>query len=278
MNTPYYLEAGRAPSTGFNFDPDDSMLSKAGRSSVLLANKQIAETQGRPSVVRGIFDGIQRVMNRGGEPSQSESVTPTTSSGSSTLVLHESAEDPADATAVEHGMNILDPVLVEPQPGSDYAKMDTPPASEGSLNSYLTRFQNFISYVHRLPWINTDRVTIDYIPGQMSQRNRSRRPILSWYNEGAGQRMSVDLLSSGSSASSRMRSLGGRVVSVEPPPLASGISAPSPVYPNGYVPYQPAVSAYPDAVVFTGPRSGSVTPVQSIQVPNQYPYPVFTTA
>ncbi|KAF9455938.1 hypothetical protein BDZ94DRAFT_500377 [Collybia nuda] len=79
-----------------------------------------------------------------------------------------------------------DPVYVEPQPGSDYAKMDSPRQSSASFGSYMSRIQKFFHDINELPWV-ADRVTVDYFPGQNRRRERpvpTRRPrhVTSWYN------------------------------------------------------------------------------------------------
>jgi hypothetical protein len=99
------------------------------------------------------------------------------------------------------------PQYVEPQPGSDYAKMDSPPRSEASFGSYMTRIHCFFQTINDLPWVAPDRVTVDYIPGKARQadgptprRRPARRPIISWYNSNIPQG-SIDLLSEGATNS-----------------------------------------------------------------------------
>ncbi|KAJ8517702.1 hypothetical protein ONZ45_g5145 [Pleurotus djamor] len=131
------------------------------------------------------------------------------------------------------------PVLVEPRPGSDYAKMSapTPSVSFMSFNTHLRRLRNFFKAVNNLPWVTEDRVTVDYIPkgarkqvsgvtrkslytkhdhvhlssdttpsSDFSSNFRRRmvlpRPLTSWYGRGSA-RQSVDLLSGGSSSPSQ---------------------------------------------------------------------------
>ncbi|KAJ7292824.1 hypothetical protein C8J57DRAFT_1490311 [Mycena rebaudengoi] len=133
------------------------------------------------------------------------------SSTSTSETVHATQEHYEGTTVVNHepmlpGDQSNIPVLVEPQPGSDYAKM-SPPRSEASFGSYLTRIHKVIQAFNDLPWIATDRVTVDYVPGKARsdspgpRSSGARRPILSWYNPNAPQDGIVDLLSSGTSSS-----------------------------------------------------------------------------
>ncbi|KAK2460731.1 hypothetical protein APHAL10511_007201 [Amanita phalloides] len=82
------------------------------------------------------------------------------------------------------------PVL---KPGPDYAKMgDVGSGSTDSepLGGRLDRVKEFIHQVNDLPWVATDRVTVDYYPGkskkkpQIKQRPlQSPRHVRSWYSE-----------------------------------------------------------------------------------------------
>ncbi|KAJ7750360.1 hypothetical protein B0H16DRAFT_1536672 [Mycena metata] len=135
------------------------------------------------------------------------------SSSSTSETAHATTQEHYEGTTiVNHDPNQLGtPQFVEPQPGSDYAKMDSP-RSEASFGSYLTRVHHFFQTVNKLPWIAPDRVTVDYIPGRARQqaaqespshlrpRSRSRpvrRTTVSWYNSNIPQG-SIDLLSGGS--------------------------------------------------------------------------------
>ncbi|KAJ3497755.1 hypothetical protein NLJ89_g10305 [Agrocybe chaxingu] len=73
------------------------------------------------------------------------------------------------------------PVSYDPELGSDYAQMEppTPPRSDVSLNTYLTRIRQFIHDVSALPWVGKERVTVDYYP----ERNRREvHPLISWHS------------------------------------------------------------------------------------------------
>ena len=129
--------------------------------------------------------------------------------GDTTIVNHEPLPDP---------LPMGSPVYVDPQPGSDYAKMDSPapPPSTASLGSYLSRVHKFFQDISNLPWVASERVTVDYYPGlgqraarrRSELRNRSplllapQRPVMSWYggNNPAHQKP-VDLFSQSSSPS-----------------------------------------------------------------------------
>ncbi|KAL4259582.1 hypothetical protein AB1N83_009466 [Pleurotus pulmonarius] len=157
-----------------------------------------------------------------------------------------------DSTVVSHDENhthttqnqyivaptIGSPVLVQPRPASDYAKMSSPAPAPSfmSFQAHMQRIGNFFKAVNRLPWVSEERVTVDYIPkdarkkisgytrrdtyGLGSSDGSSRassdfsnvfkrrktlsapRPLLSWYG-GTGrnsERQTVDLLSGSSSS------------------------------------------------------------------------------
>ncbi|KAJ7621570.1 hypothetical protein DFH06DRAFT_1341191 [Mycena polygramma] len=136
------------------------------------------------------------------------------SSSTSETVVHATQEQTYEGTTVvNHDIlpgEIGSPEFVEPQPGSDYAKM-SPPRSEASFGSYLTRIHRFLQMINDLPWVATDRVTVDYIPGKARREEEGglgptarprpgrRHAVISWYNSNAPQG-SIDLLSSGSAS------------------------------------------------------------------------------
>lgn len=111
---------------------------------------------------------------------------------SSSHTAHESIETGThddETTAVEHEVLPVaqvmgSPVYLEPQPGSDYAKMDSPRLSITSLASYVSRIHKFFRDLNELPWV-AERVTVDYVPGESKGRRQARerraqRPT-SWY-------------------------------------------------------------------------------------------------
>ncbi|KAF8204389.1 hypothetical protein K438DRAFT_1819772 [Mycena galopus ATCC 62051] len=134
------------------------------------------------------------------------------SSSSVSETVHATTQEHYEGTtAINHDMVLSDqigsPEFVEPQPASDYAKMDSPPRSEASFGSYFTRVHRFLQTINDLPWIASDRVTVDYVPGKVRKpqgptlRARpARKPAISWYNSNIPQG-SVDLLSSGTPTS-----------------------------------------------------------------------------
>lgn len=159
-----------------------------------------------------------------------------------------------DSTVVSHDENhthttqnqyfvpptIGSPILAQPRPSSDYAKMSSPAPAPSfmSFHAHMQRIGNFFKAVNSLPWVSEERVTVDYIPkgarkkvsgytrrdtyGPGSSEGSSRassdfsnvfkrrktlsapRPLLSWYG-GTGrnsERQTVDLLSGSSSSQS----------------------------------------------------------------------------
>ncbi|KAL0946331.1 hypothetical protein HGRIS_012569 [Hohenbuehelia grisea] len=149
------------------------------------------------------------------------------------------------------------PILAEPRPASDYAKMSSLGSASAagiSFHTHMRRLRRWVASVNALPWIATERVTIDYIPKAARARLAHhptqqhtfglQRPLSSWYGTHA-DRMSIDLLS-------------GESMSPSPPTaypilpydgqdtLSRGITiqAPAPMYtrryPNGagYAPFQ----------------------------------------
>jgi hypothetical protein len=71
--------------------------------------------------------------------------------------------------------------------GPDYIKMDrpTPPLSDVSFNTYMVRFQNFIHNLAALPWVATERVTVDYYPTSAERLNNRlpHRPLITWHSK-----------------------------------------------------------------------------------------------
>ncbi|KAF7307400.1 hypothetical protein MIND_00534200 [Mycena indigotica] len=133
-------------------------------------------------------------------------------SSTSTDTMHQNYEGTTIVNHEPFQNQYGSPQFYEPQPGPDYAKI-SPPRSEASLGSYIARVQRFIKAINDLPWISSDRVTVDYIPrgareqmalesamgssiGSPRPRPRSRvgrRTTVSWYNSNQPPG-SVDLL------------------------------------------------------------------------------------
>lgn len=173
----------------------------------------------------------------------------------------------ADAAAANYEplpdpLPIDSPVYVEPQPASDYAKMDspTPPPSTASLGSYISRVQKFFKDLNDLPWVASERVTIDYYPGhgQRAARRRSasrtrsplpsppQRPAMSWYdNNNPAKRGLVELFSPSSSSSTVMAEV--QIEGAQPLPKDARVVYPVVYGPASTLPHNqypnPAVAA-----------------------------------
>lgn len=157
-----------------------------------------------------------------------------------------------EMTAVNHEIipaPITSPVSVEPLPGEAYLKMDSPTPSVISFGTYVNRIQEFFRDLNSLPWV-ADRVTVDYIPKRRARPRPTHQPILSW-NSHASQHVSIDLLSGSSSPSTYQRpptelhtsgaypNANGINTSVPMSSHVLGTAEQYPIYPHGYVPYQP---------------------------------------
>ncbi|TFY62276.1 hypothetical protein EVJ58_g3961 [Rhodofomes roseus] len=92
------------------------------------------------------------------------------------------------------------PVLVEPRPTRDYAKMESPIRTappDDSFSAHITRIHNFIVELKNLPWVSS-RVTVDYFP---EKSGRARDPKIkpgSWYS--TPQHHEIDLLATPAAA------------------------------------------------------------------------------
>ncbi|KAF8990152.1 hypothetical protein BDQ17DRAFT_392092 [Cyathus striatus] len=76
-----------------------------------------------------------------------------------------------------------------PPQAPDYRKMQTDPTSI-PLSGYLQRFKDFFQKLSNLPWVATDRVTVDYYPGMRKDGEwgrRERRWTVSWTRKGEGE-------------------------------------------------------------------------------------------
>ncbi|KAG1850804.1 hypothetical protein DFJ58DRAFT_842305 [Suillus subalutaceus] len=91
------------------------------------------------------------------------------------------------------------PVLVEPRPAEDFAKMESPirPPPEESIASQVARIRRFMRDLSSLPWISPARISNEYVPGQSDRRRHSRqrysKTSKSWYSQ--RNRGTLDLLS-----------------------------------------------------------------------------------
>jgi len=156
-----------------------------------------------------------------------------------------------DTTVVHHETAPLSPSLSDPpsaelRASSDYAKMDSPDASSDiSLHSSVKKF---FRDLNDLPWVAT-HVAADYLPGQSTPRRRpiKRRPVSSWYSH--DHRQSVDLLSSGSSATPPPRHRLTSSVISPMPSLSPGVA-----YREGYPTRSPKISS--EAPVYISENHG----------------------
>ncbi|KAF8076683.1 hypothetical protein FPV67DRAFT_1472311 [Lyophyllum atratum] len=209
-NSPYLDTAGSRPDTNpapTSARSDNKRFVGGFVAAVKKAVRQQGSSQMQPHPEEGrpLARGHNPEQNYGGSPppaaaeyhSGSVHAHPMPSANSSPVAssshtAHESIETGThddDITAVEHervpvGEVIGSPVYVEPQPGSDYAKMDSPRRSITSLASYASRIQKFFRDLNDLPWV-AERVTVDYVPGESKGRRQARerraqRPT-SWY-------------------------------------------------------------------------------------------------
>lgn len=83
---------------------------------------------------------------------------------------------------------ISTPILAEPRPSADFAKMEPPvrPPPEESVASQLARIRRFFRDLDGLPWIAPRDISEVYVPGQSPSRRRYSRqkqfkPAVSWY-------------------------------------------------------------------------------------------------
>ncbi|KAG7096428.1 hypothetical protein E1B28_003865 [Marasmius oreades] len=126
-------------------------------------------------------------------------------SSSSDDTTHYPATTEEGTTAIDHAMPqpqyiepqpivIGSPEFVEPLPAEDYRKMKSPspPPDDLTFASYFSRFKKLIKDVNALPWVASERITVDYYPGQSKRRENSKRGghnhhrsaiSLSWYGE-----------------------------------------------------------------------------------------------
>ena len=92
------------------------------------------------------------------------------------------------------------PILMEPQPSADFAKMESPirPPPEEPIASQVARIRRVLRELKGLPWISPARISNEYIPGQGERRRYScQRPPKnpkSWYSQ--RNKGTLDLLSS----------------------------------------------------------------------------------
>jgi hypothetical protein len=198
--------------------------------------------------------------------------------GDTTIIDHEPLPDP---------LPMGSPVYVDPQPGSDYAKMDSPapPSSTASLGSYLSRVHKFFQDISNLPWVASERVTVDYYPGlgqraarrRSELRNRSplllapQRPVMSWYGDNnAAHQRPVDLFSQSSSPSERAVMAEVQIQGVQPLPRNARMVYPA-VWPSNTL----QNNQYPNVLV---PASATTTAPAFASAPIPTPAPAIYLA
>jgi len=123
-------------------------------------------------------------------------------------MMYDMQVSPTGATAGSHRDETTDTASVsrshaspELKPALDYAKMGDAGSSstEEPLTDHLSKVKEFVHRIHELPWVATERVTIDYYPGKPKKRLRVQptsrqatqpRPlrhaphhVRSWYSE-----------------------------------------------------------------------------------------------
>ncbi|KAL0569817.1 hypothetical protein V5O48_012143 [Marasmius crinis-equi] len=124
---------------------------------------------------------------------------------SSDDTTHYPATTEEGTTAIDHAIpqqqyimpapvDVGSPEFVEPLPADDYRKMKSPspPPPPTSLSSYVSRLKKVWQDINALPWVGSDRITVDYYPGQLKRRERPNHGIvhksrsaisMSWYGE-----------------------------------------------------------------------------------------------
>lgn len=258
----------------FNVDPDAPFLASAGTVSRspphspshrkfvggLVSNlkKAIPHGRRRSQSVEGQDTIIEDGPRDSGYGSTSRLPAPpmtshpemnTPSSASITLQGHPTYEGkrlpenetiPASQNILNSPGSIQSPQYVDPEYGSDYARM-SPPSSNASFRAYMNRVQKFFRNINELPWVATERVTVDYYPGRVKRSNRISRVVSlqndqSTYSPDAVRQMDYTTTLSSPSTDLRDPELG----EFEPYPsmhdVQRGVDG-YPRYPNGYVPY-----------------------------------------
>ncbi|KAG7095515.1 hypothetical protein E1B28_006253 [Marasmius oreades] len=97
---------------------------------------------------------------------------------------------PGSSTAVPSIVNIfpqqtitISPELVEPQPGPDYQRMDSPVPSSIPIKSYVSRAFKWVREFNSLPWVAGGPITVEYGPAPAESNHVYRRPLLAWENK-----------------------------------------------------------------------------------------------
>lgn len=113
-------------------------------------------------------------------PTRIETISGHVSPPSSRSPVSQNAYTPAQIMSPPQ---LFSPVSAAPEFGSDYAQMDppTPPPSDVSFNTYLTRAQRIATKIASLPWVAPERPTVDYYPERSRRRDELKHaPQISW--------------------------------------------------------------------------------------------------
>ncbi|KAF9269543.1 hypothetical protein L218DRAFT_274457 [Marasmius fiardii PR-910] len=104
--------------------------------------------------------------------------TPSRSSQDQTK--HSAEPDPCPPQSI-----INSPEFVEPEPGPDYQRMDSPVPSNMAGKSYFSRAYNWIREFNSLPWVAAGPITVEYdATSKLSlTREPSQQPLLTWENK-----------------------------------------------------------------------------------------------
>ena len=104
-----------------------------------------------------------------------------------TTNVHQNDPSPVTALAPPSLDSMTSAVTALVGYGPDYIKMDrpTPPQSDVSFNTYMARFQNFLHDLAALPWMASERVTVDYYPTANERPNKRlpHRPLIIWRSD-----------------------------------------------------------------------------------------------
>jgi hypothetical protein len=172
----------------------------------------------------------------------SDSTEPGVEDDATTLVHHDMVPPPPPIRPI-----VSSPDLSE---ASSYINMPRM-QSDASLGAHLARLREVISNLKHMPWMGQSRITLDYFPGEGTQKlQRGRAGPMSWYPPFRPE-SPLDLLEGASPPPPVLRysSLAPphkRASIPESSPTQSdtehgGPSSPAgfprPVYPHGYVPY-----------------------------------------
>lgn len=158
-----------------------------------------ADSDGIPDVerlespARAMSDSPQRLIHSGDENSCDQDRSHSSGVFSSSEPrTHSDINTSISSQGFGHNISdpiaISTPILAEPRPSADFAKMEPPPRPppEESVASQLARMRRFFRDLNGLPWIAPRGISDVYVPGQPPSRrrySRQRQPKhpASWY-------------------------------------------------------------------------------------------------